>query len=170
MKVCVVPAQITTVEDTIAGSLTLNQLLLLIAPVFLSCLIFMMLPPFMYGALYKFVIMSLALLICSALAVRVKGMLVVFWLLVLVRYNIRPRYYIYNKNDMHLRMVENDSGNSSMEDESESETLQAHLSEPELSLSEYIKLDQFLNNPAISMRFQPGKRGGIDVLIAEVER
>ena len=54
----VVPAQVTTVEDRIIGNLGFSQILLLIVPVFASAFIFGLFPPFMGGALYKYIIMA----------------------------------------------------------------------------------------------------------------
>ena len=98
MKMTVVPAQVTTVEDRIIGNLGFSQILLLIIPVFASAFIFGLFPPFMGGALYKYIIMaSVALLFCI-LAIRIKGKIVANWIITISRYNIRPRYYLYNKN------------------------------------------------------------------------
>ena len=47
MKTQVIPAQITTVEDKIVGSLTFSQLLLLLTPVALVALIYAFMPPLM---------------------------------------------------------------------------------------------------------------------------
>jgi hypothetical protein len=168
MKITVVPAQITTVEDTIAGSLTLNQALLLIAPILLSGLLFVLLPPFLHGALYKYLLVVIMSLLFVALSIRVKGMLVIFWLLIIVRYNLRPRYFIYNKNDMHMRTSESKTVPIDIQELPAIQNLLS--SDVAISLDERIQLDQFIHNPEVSMRFQPSKKGGIDVLIAEVER
>ena len=98
MKMTVVPAQVTTVEDRIIGNLGFSQILLLIIPVFASAFIFGLFPPFMGGALYKYIIMaSVALLLCI-LAIRVKGKIVANWIITVSKYNLRPKYYLYNKN------------------------------------------------------------------------
>lgn len=44
MRSTVIPAQVTTVEDTIAGNLTITQIMLLIAPVLLSTAIYAVVP------------------------------------------------------------------------------------------------------------------------------
>jgi hypothetical protein len=169
VKVTVVPAQITSVEDTIAGSLTLNQALLLITPILLSGLLFIFLPPLMHGSLYKYLLIIVISLLFVVLAIRVKGTLLIFWLIIRLRYNLRPRFFIYNKNDMHMRLLNTPDliGDLSAIKPSFTESIPRNL---HISPSERIQLDQFIHNPEISMRFQPGKRGGIDVLIAEVER
>jgi hypothetical protein len=103
MKTAIVPAQVTTVEDRITARLTFTQLLLLVTPVFLSGAMFAFLPPFLKIANYKLAICGVIAFFCMILAVRVKGKLVLQWLSIVGRYNIRPMYYVYNKNDIHLR-------------------------------------------------------------------
>lgn len=56
MKTSIVPAQITTVEDKVAGNLSLPQLFLLSAPIFIGSLVYLIFPPFMGAASYKLVI------------------------------------------------------------------------------------------------------------------
>ena len=73
MKMTVVPAQVTTVEDRIIGNLGFSQILLLIVPVFAAAGIFLLLPPFMGGALYKYVIMGIVALLFGLLSIRIKG-------------------------------------------------------------------------------------------------
>lgn len=58
MRMTVVPAQITTVEDRIIGNLGFSQILLLIVPLFVSAGVFVLLPPFIGGAIYKYIIMA----------------------------------------------------------------------------------------------------------------
>src|SRR6266702_3116458 len=105
MRTTTVPAQITTVEDKIAGELSLIQLLLLVAPIFGGAAIFVVLPPFFTSAPYKIVIIVCIAVLFAMLAIRIKGKIVLTWLLILTRYNTRPRYYLFNKNDTHLRDI-----------------------------------------------------------------
>ena len=58
MKMTVVPAQVTTVEDRIIGSLGFSQILLLVIPIFVSAGVFALVPPFMGSAIYKYVIIG----------------------------------------------------------------------------------------------------------------
>ena len=73
MKVTIVPAQVTTVEDRIAGNLGLSQLLLLTTPVFSGSLLYVVLPPVFHGAIYKLVLIVALFIICSLMAIRIKG-------------------------------------------------------------------------------------------------
>ncbi len=91
MKMTVVPAQVTTVEDRIIGTLGFSQILLLIVPVFASAGIFTLLPPFMGSAIYKYVVMGVVAMIFCILAIRIKGKIVAFWLVTILRYNLQPK-------------------------------------------------------------------------------
>src|SRR5665213_4365185 len=103
MKVTVVPAQVTTVEDRIAGRLGLSQLLLLAAPIFGGSALYIILPPAMNSSAYKLVIIITLMLICSTMAIRIKGKIVLLWLIVILRYRLRPSYYVFNKNAVNGR-------------------------------------------------------------------
>ena len=105
MKSTVVPAQITTVEDKVAGSLSFTQLLLLITPVFIGGGIFVILPPVFGFSYFKLLICSVLAFVCTTLAIRIKGKILLQWIIVLTRYVSRPRYYLFNKNDLYLRQI-----------------------------------------------------------------
>jgi hypothetical protein len=103
MKMTVVPAQVTTVEDRIIGSLGFSQILLLVIPIFVSAGVFALVPPFMGSAIYKYVIIGAVFMFFGVLAIRIKGKILAFWLVTILRYNLRPKYYLYNKNTESLR-------------------------------------------------------------------
>ena len=103
MKVTVVPAQVTTVEDRIIGNLGFSQVLLLIVPVFFGAGLFALLPPMMGGALYKYMTLAVLGFICAILSIRIKGRIIASWLTTILRYNLRPKYYLFNKNTVALR-------------------------------------------------------------------
>ena len=103
MKTTIVPAQVTTVEDKIAGNIGMSQLLLLITPIFAGSILFVVLPPFFNYSAYKAVLIVIMALFCATLAIRIHGKILLYWVAVLVRYNSRPKYFVYNKNDNYLR-------------------------------------------------------------------
>jgi len=103
MRTTVIPAQITTVEDTIAGNLTFNQIILLMMPVFLAMAIYVLMPQRMSFSLYKIPIMIIIFLIFTLLATRYKGRMVAQWLVVLLVYSLRPHIYVYDKNTLTER-------------------------------------------------------------------
>src|SRR6266487_1064357 len=98
MKSSIVPAQITTVEDKVAGNLSLSQLLLLAAPVFIGSAIYIIFPPSLGAAAYKLAIVTIIGVIFGLLAIRIKGRIMLLWVITIARYNLRPRHYIYDKN------------------------------------------------------------------------
>jgi len=167
MKVTVVPAQVTTVEDRIAGNLGLSQLLLLAVPVFGSSALYIILPPIMHGAAYKYAVMLLSLLICSLLAIRIKGKILLFWLAIILRYNLRPRFYVFNKLSLHGR-EQYDHAVIVNEDEF-SEVLKVAKKPLSLSTAEVVKLEGLLDNPDANLSFE-NRKGGLYVRITEIKQ
>ncbi len=168
MKTTVVPAQITTVEDKIAGSLNLSQLLLLAAPVFGGCALYIIFPPMLRFAPYKVVLMTILVFAFGLLAIRVKGKILLLWLIVITRYNLRPRFYVVNKNDMHLRNTDTDVALEAVEDEPK--TKPSPIAQmPQLSTADLVRLERIMANPQVNLTFKPAKKGGLSVVITEVE-
>ncbi len=105
MRTTTVPAQVTTVEDKIAGNITFTQLLLLVTPVFISGVIFAFLPPFMDISPYKLVMCIALAVICITLSIRIKGKLLLNWIIIVSGYYRRPGIYLLDKNDPYLREI-----------------------------------------------------------------
>ena len=167
MKVTVVPAQVTTVEDRIAGNLGLSQLLLLTAPVFAGSLLFVILPPFFHAAIYKFVLIVVLFIICSLMAIRIKGKILVLWLLVLIRYNIRPGFYVFNKQSNHGREM---FDSKPIEVEKEPATKpRRERKKISLSVAEMIKLQDLIDNPDANLAFET-KKGELYVRFTEIKQ
>lgn len=103
MRTTVIPAQITTVEDKIAGNLNLTQLMLMVASLFIGVMIYTLFPKAMSFSLYKIPLFILDFIICFGLALRIKGKIVLNWLIILLSFYLRPSYYVANKNDIYLR-------------------------------------------------------------------
>jgi hypothetical protein len=167
MKTTIVPAQITTVEDRIAGNLGLNQLLLLSVPVFGGCALYIVLPPTMHASLYKFFVIAVMAAVCGILSIRIKGKILLLWIVVIGRYNLRPRYYLFNKNNLVNR---EQSEPVKVEDETETEVkpVKRRRLSP-LSFSDTARLQSILENPASNLTFTSSKKGGLRVLITEVK-
>src|SRR5882724_13724652 len=107
MRSAIVPAQITTVEDRVAGNLSLTQLVLLLMPPLLGGLIFASLTPVLHLAPYKIVLTLLFTAFFGVAAIRVQGKLAIMWAVILLRYAVRPRYHVFNKNSAYLREIAN---------------------------------------------------------------
>jgi len=103
MRTTVIPAQITTVEDTIAGNLTLTQILLLLSPVLITTGSYVILPEQMTFPVYKIVFTTLVSLFFVVMSVRIKGKLIANWTVILLAYFSRPKLYLFDKNTNFLR-------------------------------------------------------------------
>jgi hypothetical protein len=168
MKQTVVPAQVTTVEDRIAGNLSLSQIMLLIAPVFAGTGIYLVMPPIGKPAIYKFVLLATLFLVCAVLAVRIKGKIVLFWLNVLIRYNSRPRYFVFNKQTTYAREITpaNKVPEPVVEVENKSERVKRQLS---LTPADMLHVRSILDNPAANLHFE-NKKGSLYVRITEIQQ
>ncbi len=168
MKVTVVPAQVTTVEDRVAGSLSFSQLILFAVPVFGGSLLYAVLPPFMGASLYKIIFISIFAFICTVLAIRIKGKIVLLWLITLLRYRLRPRHYVFDKNTTRCREDYPDAPHMTEHSKEVSkETIRQTV--PLLGISEKTYLYDTLNDPIGRLRFDITKKGGINVSIPEAK-
>ncbi len=105
MRTTVIPAQITTIEDKIAGNFNLTQILLLLASLFIAVGIYAVLPARLQFSIYKIPMIIISFLVCFTLALRIKGRVVLNWLFILTGYYLRPAYYVSDKNDVYLRDI-----------------------------------------------------------------
>lgn len=168
MKTTVVPAQVTTVEDKIAGNLNFTQLLLMTTPVFLSGAIFAFVPPFLRLRSYKVIICTLLTLVCLTLAIRIKGKILLLWISIIGRYNIRPRYYLYNKNDSYLRhepITRHEAVPVKAEPTIEKDTVLLK----DVPLTELVRLEDAVADPRAKFHFKTTKKGGLRVYIQEIK-
>lgn len=168
MKVTVVPAQVTTVEDRIAGSLSFSQMMLLALPVFGGGLLYIVLPPYGATSIYKIVILTVFAVLCGVLAIRIRGKIVLNWLAVLIRYKARPKYYLFDKRSIANREQHSLKHASvpSMEintDEIAKEPIH------KLAFADAMRVMTTIENPASHIRFETTKKGGLRVHLAEVK-
>jgi len=106
MKTTVIPAQVTTVEDTIAGSLNFTQIILLVSSLFVNTFIYALVPQRMMFSLVKIALMAVVFASFILLSLRIKGRLVLSWLTILATYFLRPHIFIFSKNTLFTRDVE----------------------------------------------------------------
>lgn len=167
MRVTAIPAQVTTVEDRITGSLNLTQLVLLCVPVFAGGLLFGLFPPVMHSAPYKVVLIVMMGVLCGACAVRVKGTIVLLWVGVLLRYWLRPRYYVFNKRSIHGR--EQYRAPTEPPDTNADEGSKRTRTQLLLSLEDLVRVQEFIENPATNLAFET-RKGGLYVRITEAKQ
>ena len=167
MKSSIVPAQITTVEDKVAGNLSLSQLLLLTFPVFTGGVVYIAVPPVMTAPLYKLVLMGILILSFGILAVRIKGKILLLWLITIASYNLRPRYHVFDKNDSYLRgslgEVDTDVQTELVEDEN----VKLASPVPLLSTRETVLLEGIIASPKANLHFVTNRKGALDVRITQ---
>ncbi|GAC1502861.1 MAG: hypothetical protein NVS1B10_07750 [Candidatus Saccharimonadales bacterium] len=168
MKTVFVPAQMTTIEDKIAGNLNLSQLLLLVSPILINLLLYVLLPKQLKLTFYKLLLMFFITLVCFGLAIRIKNKLVLNWLLIARRYCSSPRYFLFDKNNLYLRHREfatNPSTNNL--NETKPRVVTSELSR--LSTEESIKLRAILEDPKTSLGFRLNRGGKLNVSVTEIE-
>jgi hypothetical protein len=170
MKSTIVPAQITTVEDRITGNLTLNQLVLLIAPIFLDVVFYAILPTPLKFSPYKVCLILLIDPLCWLLAIRIKTKILLFWLITIIKYNLRPNHYVFNKNDSYLRASQSPTLKSTTEEVVSFET-NNYDPKPEPALTDQDRFDllNIFNNPNLRISFMNDRKAGLHVHITEVE-
>ncbi len=106
MRTRVIPAQVTTVEDKIAGNLNFTQILLLVAAILINTGIYIVIPPAMEFNIFKILIITCTFLILGILALRIKNRVVLNWVVLFIIYYQRPRMWIFDKNNTYLRTNE----------------------------------------------------------------
>lgn len=169
MKVTVVPAQVTTVEDRIIGNLGFSQMILLILPVFIGAGIFTILPPVMEPNTYKFIIMGILATVCCILAIRIKGMILAVWFITILRYNLRPKYYLFDKNTTVYR-EQYDSSQKYTKPAASAPPVKKNVSMPKLDLRDAVRVYATIDDPAAKLRFETTKKGGLYVRLTEIEK
>jgi hypothetical protein len=169
MRISIVPAQITTVEDKIAGNISVQQAALLGIPLLFGFVVALVFPPSGQFVAYKIAIVATLFVICGSLAIRIKGRIVAKWLKLFAIYSARPRYYIYDKNTSYLR-------DDNLDNFAETETVKTAptIKKPKLQVKkiaahEFARLEGFALDTRAGMKFEVGKKGELNVRITEVE-
>lgn len=168
MRSTVVPAQVTTVEDRIMGSLGFSQLALLVLPIFIAAALFVVLPPVMHGSVYKYVVSLVIALILSILAIRIKGKIILLWLVTILRYNLRPKYYLFNKNVAAFRENRPVKTNE-VNEEAAPIKRPDRTTLPKLALHDATKVLETIQKQNSNLRFEMTKKGGLRVRFTEVK-
>ena len=172
MRTRVIPAQITTVEDKIVGSLNLMQIMMLMAPVFFMTLIYAVFPPSMSFVAYKLTLSAIFFVVCTTLSLRIKGKIVIHWLSILIRYNLRAKYYIYNKNELYLRTLYLPTKNKA---QATKKRLVKAKTKTKVRLTTYriknlVSLENMIGNDEVDFRYKIGKKGGLNVAFEQIKK
>lgn len=169
MKTTVVPAQITTVEDKIAGSLNFQQIMLLVMSLIIGTAIYALTPPRLHISVIKAVLVLLQFAFLGSLAIRVSGKILAEWLTIYLRYLLRPRVYTFQKSDLTSR----DVILPTFERAKRVKTKTAKVSKTATKTNDqHLPETDYLNNPIfnpnLSSSVKPGKKGGLDVVLREL--
>jgi len=172
MRTRVIPAQITTVEDKIVGSLNLMQMMMLMAPVFFTTLSYAVLPPSMKFVTYKLILSGIFFVTCITLSLRIKGKVVINWLEILLRYNLRAKYYIYNKNESYLRTLDFPTlTNSQVKKSASAKTKSKSKKTTRIApVKNLISLENIIGNQEVDFRYKIGKKGGLNVAFEQIKK
>ncbi len=169
MRTAIIPAQIITVEDKLAGNLSLSQIIILMIPLFVGTLVYVLFPPKMELTVYKGILTGVVALLFITLSFRVKNKIVFQWLIVLLRYTLRPRYYIFNKNDITGREVDLPVLQTQKETSHAEVKKEIKAKIPLLSIIDMIRFERLITNPNFSLRFKENKKGGLNVAFEQVK-
>lgn len=170
MRTTVIPAQITTVEDKIAGNLNLTQILILMVPVFWATIVYTVFAPAMHLAWYKIPLVLVVLFISLILSLRVKGKVLLSWILILLHYHLRPKYYLFNKNDSYLRHLDLPTFEKKPVKlfKFKAAKKQVRQTTHTWNIVDFIKLERLIASSKYSMSFKSGKKGGVNVAFEQV--
>ena len=157
MKSTVVPAQITTVEDKIAGSLNFIQIILLVFSLIIGTAFYGLIPPKLHLSTLKIILMIAQFAVFGSLALRYKGRILADWLVIYLRYKARPRIYIFTKNDPLSRDL---LANIKIE--------QGEKATVAVTSKKKLKKNKLIDRPTIAssgsiISIKPSKKGGLDV-------
>jgi hypothetical protein len=170
MKRSTVPAQITTVEDRIFGGLTPQQLALLMAPFLLGFVMFALMPPNFHLTPYKLTVVVALEVICAALSARIKDKILLYWLITIVQYNLRPRLYVFDKNDPFLRPTYESPKEDAKGAAKKKQDKAVKVAEvPRIALHDAVRAEAAMLDPRAKMRFETGKDGKLNVIIQEIK-
>lgn len=170
MRTAVIPAQIITVEDKIAGNLTLPQIVILIIPLILTLILFIALPPVMKFSPGKMITVLCMVPFSLFLALRIKGKIIMQWIIILLRYNLRPGFYLFNKNDSFLRTVTVPAVLKKATKHHINKNADIEQRKTTASISDLIKFEFMLSDPQLSLRFTKVRKGGLTIAIDQVKK
>lgn len=162
-----VPAQILTIEDTIAGNLTMKQLALIGVSVLGSGSIYFLIEPANKVSLLKFLLLAVFNAVVLGSAIRLKGVLLMDWAFVGLVYMLRPRYWIYDKASTYLRITEQTKADSREEEVTPERVPVAPV--PAVDIAKQVEIERMLRDPSKRVRFINTKGGAKIVFTAEAK-
>ncbi len=172
MRTQVIPAQITTVEDKIAGNLNLTQILLLMFPAFWTTIVYVLFIPRLEVVWYKLPLVLLVMFVCFSLAIRIKGKVLLNWLVIILRYNIRPKYFVFNKNESYMRALDLpvfEKKKIALFNKATAKK-QTKKQIPNFSIKDLVKLETLIADPNYSFSMKSARKGGLNVAVEQNQK
>ncbi|MBI2600937.1 PrgI family protein [Candidatus Daviesbacteria bacterium] len=172
MRTTVIPAQITTVEDKIAGNLNLTQILILMVPIFWSAIVYVLVLPSMKLTWYKLPLVLIVLFVCLILSMRIKGKVVLSWLMVILRFNLRPKYFLFNKNDSFLRTMDLPVFEKKQLKLFTKSPVKKEVKRinPNFAVTDLIQLEKLITDPKYTLSFKSNRKGGLYVDFQQIQK
>jgi hypothetical protein len=169
MKRSIVPAQITTVEDKVLGNLSPIQAGLISVPLVIGVLFYVVLPKHFHFETYKLALLLGLELIGATLSIRINDQMLAFWLAMRLQYNLRPRFYIYDKNDTYLRNIPTETeATPAKAPKSQASTKQVEL--PKIPVSAVVRMEEIMADASVNLRFKTDKNGkGLYAIANEIK-
>lgn len=158
MRTTIIPAQITTVEDKIAGTLNMTQILILMFPILWTAIVYILLVPSMKLAPYKLVLILSITLLCFILSLRIKEKIVAEWLGILIAYRIRPKFYLFNKNDLTGRTLDVPVLPHEVVLSKKISKRISKAKDQAVSLADMVKLEHLIESGKVALRYQVGAK------------
>lgn len=170
MRSTVIPAQITTVEDKIAGNLNLTQIMLFLGAIFATTFLYVVLLPTYHLTPLKVIVGLVIVIGFVTLAIRTKGKIILDWLLILSRFTLRPKYYVYDKNDSYLRTLylPEIPLKAKLFAKRVSSQKTTSIETADLGIKDLVKLDALVKDKNLSFSFKTSKKGGLNVAFEQI--
>lgn len=124
-------------------------------------------PPELNFALYKIILFFVIGIFSGTLAIRIKEKMIISWLIILLRFVVRPKYFIFNKNDLTEREIIREeivplTKKAKVYQKAEQKQTQR------ISFGQAIQFEKFINNPKASISFRFERKGGLNVSVSEI--
>ena len=124
-------------------------------------------PPNFHLTLYKIGIAVVLEIVGATLSIRIKDKIVLLWLITVLKYNLRPRYYLYNKNDTFMRPAIVDEPEKAAEKAAVPAAAAPKV--PTLALHDALRVREIMADPRANLQYIARKDGKLNVVIQEIK-
>ena len=100
------------------------------------------------------------------MAIRIKGKIILQWVMIIARYNARPRFYLYDKNNLYLRpRFEKQAKTISTKQPLVAKKI---LQLPKVSVPDLVRAQALVSDPRANLHLEVRKKG-LTVYVNEVK-